>query len=134
MLDFVGVAKWDSWKKLGEMPADEAQQLYIALVTRLYPEWEDSGPEQGGGAARPAGQGGDSDSDFESDGEDGGGGGGGMMGGPRVSTMILGLDEEFGGGGGGPGGELCLAASEGDVDLVSVVRLFVARLLLVSYC
>jgi len=75
MLDFVGTAKWDVWKKLGEMTGissalslrsdvissikilsftgDEAQQLYVALVTQLYPEWENSGAAQGGVNPKP---------------------------------------------------------------------------------
>jgi len=33
--DFVGVAKYEAWEKLRGLPADEAKQRYIDLVTRL---------------------------------------------------------------------------------------------------
>ncbi|XP_068662383.1 acyl-CoA-binding domain-containing protein 1-like isoform X2 [Aristolochia californica] len=32
-------AKWNAWQRLGAMPAEEAMQKYIALVTELYPTW-----------------------------------------------------------------------------------------------
>ncbi|KAL6972127.1 Acyl-CoA-binding domain-containing protein 1 [Sarracenia purpurea var. burkii] len=32
-------AKWQAWKKLGAMPPEEAMQMYIAIVTEIYPSW-----------------------------------------------------------------------------------------------
>jgi acyl-CoA-binding protein len=34
-------AKWQAWKKLGAMPAEEAMQKYIAIITEIYPTWLD---------------------------------------------------------------------------------------------
>ncbi|XP_051138073.1 acyl-CoA-binding domain-containing protein 1 [Andrographis paniculata] len=34
-------AKWQAWNKLGAMPAEEAMEKYIDLVTELYPSWAD---------------------------------------------------------------------------------------------
>jgi len=38
--DVVGRAKWDSWKKLGEMPKQEALELYIQQLFEIDAEWE----------------------------------------------------------------------------------------------
>lgn len=35
MLDIRGRAKWDAWKKVQGMEADEAMEAYIALVDKL---------------------------------------------------------------------------------------------------
>ncbi|KAJ7959371.1 Acyl-CoA-binding domain protein [Quillaja saponaria] len=34
-------AKWQAWQKLGAMPPEDAMQLYIDIVTELYPSWLD---------------------------------------------------------------------------------------------
>ncbi|XP_020619015.1 acyl-CoA-binding domain-containing protein 6-like [Orbicella faveolata] len=38
--DIVGRAKWDSWKKLGEMSKQKALELYIQKLFETDPEWE----------------------------------------------------------------------------------------------
>ncbi|KAM7447147.1 acyl-CoA binding domain-containing protein 6 [Porites harrisoni] len=38
--DVVGRAKWDSWKKLGDMPQQQAVELYIQELFETDPEWE----------------------------------------------------------------------------------------------
>ncbi|KAH7485430.1 hypothetical protein KRP22_006581 [Phytophthora ramorum] len=35
LLDFVGRAKWDAWKRLGDMSQDDAQRKYIAIIDEL---------------------------------------------------------------------------------------------------
>ncbi|KFK26965.1 hypothetical protein AALP_AA8G316300 [Arabis alpina] len=40
-------AKWQAWQKLGAMPAEEAMERYIDLVTQLYPTWADGGSKRG---------------------------------------------------------------------------------------
>lgn len=32
-------AKWQAWQKLGAMPPEEAMQMYISIITDLYPSW-----------------------------------------------------------------------------------------------
>ncbi|XP_076895615.1 acyl-CoA-binding domain-containing protein 1-like [Bidens hawaiensis] len=32
-------AKWNAWQKLGAMPAEEAMQKYLEIITELYPTW-----------------------------------------------------------------------------------------------
>ncbi|CAN6994959.1 unnamed protein product [Brassica oleracea var. botrytis] len=47
-------AKWQAWQKMGAMPADEAMEKYIDLVTHLYPAWVEGGSKgrnRSGGAA-----------------------------------------------------------------------------------
>lgn len=36
-------AKWQAWQKMGAMPAEEAMEKYIDLVTHLYPAWVQGG-------------------------------------------------------------------------------------------
>lgn len=36
-------AKWQAWQKMGAMPAEEAMEKYIDLVTHLYPAWVEGG-------------------------------------------------------------------------------------------
>jgi len=40
-LNVAAKAKYDFWKKLGEMSKEEAMKGYIDLVTELYPGWEE---------------------------------------------------------------------------------------------
>eukprot|EP00123_Amoebidium_parasiticum_P016382 comp23407_c0_seq1/m.38866 comp23407_c0_seq1/g.38866 ORF comp23407_c0_seq1/g.38866 comp23407_c0_seq1/m.38866 type:complete len:824 (-) comp23407_c0_seq1:551-3022(-) len=35
-------AKWDAWKKLGQMSKEEAMSKYLALLTSRLPDWEDA--------------------------------------------------------------------------------------------
>ncbi|XP_065829056.1 acyl-CoA-binding domain-containing protein 6-like isoform X2 [Oscarella lobularis] len=35
----VGRAKWNAWKKLGEMAKEEAMEQYVNAVNRLCPDW-----------------------------------------------------------------------------------------------
>ncbi|KAK4571143.1 hypothetical protein RGQ29_029821 [Quercus rubra] len=46
-------AKWQAWQKLGAMPAEEAMEKYIDIVTDLYPTWAD------GSTMKSKGRGGD---------------------------------------------------------------------------
>ncbi|XP_076937013.1 acyl-CoA-binding domain-containing protein 1-like [Bidens hawaiensis] len=32
-------SKWNAWQKLGAMPAEEAMQKYLEIITELYPTW-----------------------------------------------------------------------------------------------
>ena len=39
-LNIAAKAKYDFWKKLGEMSKEDAMKGYINLVSELYPGWE----------------------------------------------------------------------------------------------
>ncbi|CAL9072452.1 unnamed protein product [Musa acuminata var. zebrina] len=34
-------AKWNAWRRLGTMPPEEAMQMYIMIISELYPSWAD---------------------------------------------------------------------------------------------
>jgi acyl-CoA-binding protein len=38
--DFVGKAKWDAWHELGALPAADAKQRYVDLLTQIVPDWQ----------------------------------------------------------------------------------------------
>ncbi|KAJ9552998.1 hypothetical protein OSB04_017043 [Centaurea solstitialis] len=50
-------AKWNAWHKLGAMPAEEAMQKYIEIITQLYPTWADGSTSKGrvGNSNEPSG-------------------------------------------------------------------------------
>ncbi|ONK63971.1 uncharacterized protein A4U43_C07F20790 [Asparagus officinalis] len=35
-------AKWNAWHRLGAMPPEEAMEKYIAIISEIYPSWEDA--------------------------------------------------------------------------------------------
>uniref|UniRef100_UPI00398EF1B4 acyl-CoA-binding domain-containing protein 6 isoform X3 n=1 Tax=Pristiophorus japonicus TaxID=55135 RepID=UPI00398EF1B4 len=37
--DFEGKQKWEAWKEMGDMTAQQAMQEYVAAVQKLDPEW-----------------------------------------------------------------------------------------------
>lgn len=37
--DFVGKSKWQAWKDVSELTADEAKYRYILLLDQLAPDW-----------------------------------------------------------------------------------------------
>lgn len=69
-------AKWDAWRKLGQLASDEAMLQYIALFSRIAPGWNEGATGKGVGAQGP-GQGGGGDAT-----------GGGSSMGPVFSTMM----------------------------------------------
>lgn len=40
VLDFVGKAKWDSWKKYSTIGKKDAKLSYIKLLYKLAPDWD----------------------------------------------------------------------------------------------
>ncbi|KAF4697289.1 Acyl-CoA binding domain containing 5 [Perkinsus olseni] len=34
-------AKWDAWKKLGDMSRDEAMKEYVSMLTEVSPKWRE---------------------------------------------------------------------------------------------
>ncbi|PWA95292.1 leucine-rich repeat protein [Artemisia annua] len=42
-------AKWNAWKKLGAMPAEEAMLKYLEIITELYPTWVAGSSSKGRG-------------------------------------------------------------------------------------
>ncbi|GBG31525.1 Acyl-CoA-binding domain-containing protein 1 [Hondaea fermentalgiana] len=74
MLDFVGMAKWNAWRKVaGKSPA-EARAAYLGVLDRLAPGWREKEPIAADTANAGAAAG-------------GAGGEGGMA--PRVSTFAM---------------------------------------------
>ncbi|GKA38864.1 acyl-CoA-binding domain-containing protein 1-like protein [Tanacetum coccineum] len=47
-LKFTARAKWNAWKKLGAMPAEEAMLKYLEIITELYPTWVAAGSSSKG--------------------------------------------------------------------------------------
>jgi len=39
LYELVNRAKWDAWSSLGTLSKEEAEQQYVALLTKLVPEW-----------------------------------------------------------------------------------------------
>eukprot|EP01092_Planopodium_desertum_P009653 TRINITY_DN41907_c0_g1_i1.p1 TRINITY_DN41907_c0_g1~~TRINITY_DN41907_c0_g1_i1.p1 ORF type:complete len:118 (-),score=9.63 TRINITY_DN41907_c0_g1_i1:85-393(-) len=40
-LNFVARAKWDGWKKLGDLSKEEAMKKYIQTLEEFAPKWKD---------------------------------------------------------------------------------------------
>eukprot|EP01102_Stenamoeba_stenopodia_P019253 TRINITY_DN7220_c0_g1_i1.p1 TRINITY_DN7220_c0_g1~~TRINITY_DN7220_c0_g1_i1.p1 ORF type:complete len:281 (+),score=86.21 TRINITY_DN7220_c0_g1_i1:40-843(+) len=77
--EIVAKTKWEAWKSLGDLSKEEARIRYIALVSKLAPNWEASSSSSSSTSST-------SDSDKTERSEGGGGGGGGGAWGPVFST------------------------------------------------
>jgi len=46
MFDFVGRAKWEAWKALGQQSKEESRKKYVQLLKTLYPSWNSNVHDQ----------------------------------------------------------------------------------------
>lgn len=73
--DFVGKAKWEAWNQVRDLSQDHAKHAYVQELTVLAPDWRLQAAAAVPGAPKSAAQ------------------SGGGLGGPRVSRMMVGGEE-----------------------------------------